>query len=240
MNQGRITAETRLGTGEGGANVSLQLAEDLLMNNESRISATAFDAANGGNVTINTRFIIAFPPKGPEGSDIIANAFLGNGGRVNVTAQSLFGIDFRKRLTPFNDITASSEFGNQGVVAINILGVDPARGLGNLPAEPGVPEPLEGCQPRGRRGTGSFVNTGRGGLSPNPTEPLGSNEVWRDVQIPTQLTENSAHAEMPSTSPTRNPGTIVEAQGWIINEKGNVELVAEMLSIKAQWDCRLR
>jgi filamentous hemagglutinin family protein len=226
MNQGRITAETREGKGEGGANITLRLAEDLLMSNESRISATAFEAANGGNVTINARFIVAFPPKGPEGSDIIANAFLGDGGRVNITAQRLFNIDFRKRLTPLNDITASSEFGNPGVVAIETLGVDPARGLSKLPSEPGTPEPLEGCQPSGRRATSSFVSTGRGGLPPNPTEALNNNTVQVPWITLDSDTENSASPTNSPTSTNSKPGQLVEAQGWEKLPNGQIRLTA--------------
>lgn len=180
LNRGRITAETRLGEGEGGANINLRLAGNLFLTNESLVSATAFDAANGGNVTINAQFLIAFPPIGPEGSDIIANAYLGNGGRVNVSAQRLFDIDFRKRRTPLNDITASSEFGNPGVVAIDELGIDPNRGLANLPGDPGNVEVRDGCQASVGQADVAFYNIGRGGLPPRPDEPFHADTLVTD------------------------------------------------------------
>jgi large exoprotein involved in heme utilization and adhesion len=68
-----------------------------------------------------------------EDSNIIANAFKGRGGNINITTQGLFGIEFHPRLTPQSDITASSEFGINGTVQINTPGIDPNRGLAQLP-----------------------------------------------------------------------------------------------------------
>ncbi|MGC1306440.1 MAG: filamentous hemagglutinin N-terminal domain-containing protein [Phormidesmis sp.] len=111
-----------------GGNISLSLNNLLLLRGGSSISAEAgtdevssfltpaSGLGNGGNVTIRTPFIVAIPG---ENSDISANARLGNGGRVNITAQGIFGTKFREQRTPQNDITASSEFGLSGIVAIN-------------------------------------------------------------------------------------------------------------------------
>jgi len=236
-NQGKIIAQTD--STEGG-NITLNVQDLLLMRHNSLISATAGTAqagGNGGNIMLNAQFIVAVPQ---ENSDITANAFLGNGGRVQITAQGVYGSKFRPYLTPTSDITASSEFGVNGVVEINTPGIDPARGLSELPSQPGTPKPVEGCQPGGLRATTRFIDAGRGGLSPSPTEPLSSNQVWRDVQLPTQLAENSTNAAKAAISPTTNPGQIVEAQGWIIDEKGNVKLVAEMPSVTAQEGCPRR
>ncbi|HEY9831155.1 MAG TPA: filamentous hemagglutinin N-terminal domain-containing protein, partial [Stenomitos sp.] len=132
LNQGTISAETGTSGAEGGANITLSGLDFLRMDNESLISASALGNANGGNVTIDSTFIVATPPTGPEGSDIIANADRGNGGRVNVTTQGLFGIQFRPQRTPKNDITVSSTFGLSGTFALNTPGVDPSRGLAQL------------------------------------------------------------------------------------------------------------
>ncbi|MEQ8959585.1 MAG: hypothetical protein RLP02_16960, partial [Coleofasciculus sp. C2-GNP5-27] len=114
LNYGTISAETAKSDAAGGANISLDDLNLLLLENESLISASALDQANGGNVTIDSTFIIALPPTGTEGSDIIANAVQGNGGRVSVTTQGLFDIAFRPQRTPLNDITVSSQFGLDG------------------------------------------------------------------------------------------------------------------------------
>jgi large exoprotein involved in heme utilization and adhesion len=115
LNRGTISAETaKSDAAEGGANIALSNLDFLRMDNESLISASALDTANGGNVTIDSTLIVATPPTGPEGSDIIANAEQGNGGRVNITTQGLFGIEFRPQRAPKNDITVSSTFGLSG------------------------------------------------------------------------------------------------------------------------------
>jgi filamentous hemagglutinin family protein len=83
LDQGQITAQTGSAQEQEGANINLRVSETLLLKNESLISTTANGRANGGNVDINTKFLIALPPTGLQGSDIIANAEFGNGGRIN-------------------------------------------------------------------------------------------------------------------------------------------------------------
>ncbi len=175
LDRGRITAETgKSGAEEEGANITLEISDLLILRNESLISAQAFDKADGGNITIlnATGFVIAFPPEGPKGSDIIAKAVFGSGGRIKITTQGLFGIEKRERLTPLNDITASSEFGLAGIVEINTSGIDPTRGLTNLPEETVESEVAEGCQAEAGEPDVTFYNIGRGGLPPRPDEPL--------------------------------------------------------------------
>jgi len=226
-NRGQITAETA--SGQGG-NINLKVQDVLLMRQGSRISTTAGTAkagGDGGNIGIDSLFIVAVPK---ENSDITANAYTGKGGNINITTQGIYGLEFRPRLTPFSDITASSEFGVNGNVQINTSGIDPSRGLNNLPVEPVTLEVTEGCQGEGKPGTVAFFNTGKGGLAPNPYEPKSSSNIWEDVPLSTPKTANS-------TSP---PQTIVEAQSWIVNEKGEVVLVAEIPVTRSQNRCRLR
>jgi len=64
-----------------------------------------------------------------ENSDITANAFQGNGGNINISTNTIFGLKFRSQLTPLSDITASSQFGLSGQVTINRLDIDPSKGL---------------------------------------------------------------------------------------------------------------
>ena len=163
---GRITAETRKSGEQEGANIILQISDLLTLSNESKISAEAFDKAKGGNITIrnDNGFIIAFPPEGPNGSDIIANADRGDGGSIGITTQELFGIEKREGPTRFNDITAKSNFGLEGTVEINTSGIDPTRGLNNLPEETVESEVAEGCQVQVTEPAVEFYDLGRGGL----------------------------------------------------------------------------
>jgi filamentous hemagglutinin family protein len=226
-NKASISGETASNLG---GNINLKVQDLLLMRNGSKISTTAGTAkagGDGGNMNIDSLFIVAVPK---ENSDITANAYTGKGGKINITTQAIYGLEKRPRLTPFSDITASSEFGLNGTVQINTSGIDPSRGLNNLPVEPVTLEVAEGCQGERKPGAISFFNTGRGGLVPNPYESLSSSNLWDDVSSPTPKAANS----------TTSPQTIVEAQSWLVNEKGEVVLVAESPVTRSQVRCRLR
>ena len=236
LDGGRLTAETQAGSG---ANISLQDLDLLLMRNQSLISAQAFNDANGGDITIDAEnsFIVAVPE---EDTDIIANASEGRGGNIQITTQGIFGIEERLAIpgNGTNDIDASSQFGVNGVVTINRPDVDPSQGLANFPDEPvNNVEVAEGCQAGGNQASIAFFNRGRGGLALNPYELISSSDIWEDVPRSTQRTENSARA---SASPATLSDKIVEAQGWIVNEKGEVTLVAQVPASRSQSRCRLR
>ncbi|VEP14386.1 Filamentous hemagglutinin family N-terminal domain [Hyella patelloides LEGE 07179] len=104
------------------ANITLEVAEALTLRNNSLISAQALENANGGNVSINSEFIISYPSSGNgNGNDILASAEQGNGGRISITAESLLGIEERRAFdnNATNDIDASSEVdGLDGTVSI--------------------------------------------------------------------------------------------------------------------------
>jgi large exoprotein involved in heme utilization and adhesion len=228
LNQGKLTAVTGTSSAEGGANITLQGLDLLRMDNESLISASALENANGGNVTIDSTLIIATPPKGSEGSDIVANAVRGNGGSVRITTQGLFGIEFRENRTPQNDITVSSDFGLDGVFEQNTPGVDPSRGLGDLPTDvvDGTRLIDNRCTPAGATQRSSFVITGRGGLPPSPTDPLeGESVITNWVTLDSQEENTNT---VPIANPTRTmPKQLVEAQSWVFDAKGQVILTAQ-------------
>ena len=116
LNNGTITATT---DSANGGNIVLNIADLLLLRNgngDALISATAGGQGTGGNLTIDTTFLVAFPN---ENSDITANASQGRGGNINITADGVFGIQFRNALTEFSDITATSDFGISGTVTLN-------------------------------------------------------------------------------------------------------------------------
>ena len=218
LDGGSFRGETR--SGDGG-NIEIDVADVLQLQNNSLISTTAGTAqtgGNGGDIAIETPngFIVA-----SQNSDITANAFAGRGGNINITAQALFGIQPRNRLTDRSDITATSQLNTDGQINIDTPDLDPTQGLANLPDAPGVPETLQGCD--ARRGRNSrFINGGRGGLPPVPMEPLETNDILEDIHPPPHWGDRSPASEW-------NGGDrIVEATGWIVNENGDVVLVAEM------------
>ena len=223
-NQGKILATTTLG--EGG-NIKLQPQDFLIMHRGSQISTSAGTekaGGNGGNITIDAPngFILAVPN---ENSDITANAFTGKGGRVDIKAFGIYGIQFRESPTPLSDITASSEFGTQGTVELNTPDIDPNSGLTELPTTPVDTKIAQGCYSPGYA-QNRFVITGRGGLPPNPKDILTPDAPQIDwVSLKSR---NNKRSLPPVTSKptTSTPKRIVEATGAVLNAKGQIVLTA--------------
>ncbi|MEY2832042.1 MAG: hypothetical protein RLZZ574_1300, partial [Cyanobacteriota bacterium] len=99
--------------GNHGGNINLD-TDSLKLFGQSNVTASAGGQGNGGNIQIDTEVLA-----GLENSDITANAIAGNGGNVTIDSDYIFGLESRQSLTPFNDITASSELGIDGTVIIS-------------------------------------------------------------------------------------------------------------------------
>jgi filamentous hemagglutinin family protein len=224
LDNGELIAQTA--SGEGG-NIYLKVDDLLSMRNNSLISAQAGNNGNGGNIDIDAQLIVAVPS---ENSDIVADADRGNGGNINITTQGIFGLEYRQERTPESDITASSRFGIAGTVNINQLTTDPSQGLTNLPTEvvDASNQMAQNCRAGGAAASEQsfFVVTGRGGLPPNPKEALSSEDVvvnW----VPLNPREENPSSPAVSTKATNAAQTpIVEAQGWVMNDLGQVVLTA--------------
>ncbi len=218
LDNGSITAET---ASNQGGNISLDIGNILGFDNSGEITATAGNNQNpgdGGNVTINADFILAFPTDNTY--EITANAFQGDGGNIEITTNSFFGREFV-------NITASSEFGLEGDVSIDILEIDPTKGLTELPANviDASQKITQGCTPQE---SGRFVATGRGGLPLSPNEPLrGTTVITNWVDEPTETTGKVNNQLAQTLAENKSNSKIIEAQGWIINAQGNLELVTE-------------
>jgi filamentous hemagglutinin family protein len=201
-------------------------SEDLVLRRGSSITTNAIGTATGGNITIDTGALAAL-----ENSDISANALQGPGGRVRINAQGIFGTEFRNQRTPESDITATSDLGSQfsGTVEINNPDVDPTQGLVALPAElvDASNQIAQGCAAGEGPTASEFIITGRGGIPPNPNEPLSGEAVMTEWATLEPGVENRSGAAS-ATNPIRvtAPPQIVEAQGWVIGPKGEVILTA--------------
>ena len=81
-----------------------------------------------------------------------------------------------------------------------------------------------GCSAAGEN---EFIITGRGGLPPNPRQVLSSNAVQVDWVELSASRENRSNTK-PATNSTIEsaPTTIVEANGWLKSDNGEVTLVA--------------
>lgn len=224
-NGGRLVAESASGDGGG---IDLQIDDFVLLRNNALISTTAGTeqaGGNGGNLRIDTGTILAVPN---EDSDLRANAFTGRGGNIDITANSIVGIEPRDRPTPLSDITASSEFGISGTITLNTPDADPTRGLVALPGDvvDASQQIAQNCA-AGNVTTeelSEFVVTGRGGLPPNPNELLNS----PPVAIPWATTEEVGQEDRISDRPLAipSPPEIIEARNWMIGSNGEVVLTA--------------
>ncbi|MDJ0633538.1 MAG: S-layer family protein [Xenococcaceae cyanobacterium MO_188.B29] len=219
-NDARINAATQAGDN---GNITLKVAEDIILRNNSLISAQAFKDATGGNLDIDARFIIAFPN---QNNDIIANAAQGNGGKIDIIAEALFGIEERPLDSRTNDINASSDNGFPGEINIQQPTIDPVSGLLELTQEVVDPAELIAQNVCTQTADSEFVDIGKGGLPQNPKDILAENAI--EVELVTPITvsaeEIKSNREIVTvkSSTNRKP----PAQGWIFHENGIVELVA--------------
>jgi filamentous hemagglutinin family protein len=221
-------------TSGGGGNINLQTGDLILRRGSSITTNARGNNIKGGNITIDTDNLVAVPK---EDSDISANAENSFGGRVIINAQGIFGTQFRDNPTPLSDITASSALGVQfnGVVQLNTPDIDLSRGLANLPTEvvDASNQIAQTCAAGGREARkNEFIVTGRRGMPSNPYEPLSSDEALEDVQPPLGFSSrrNSLPDAVRNVTPQSATGNqkpqIVEAQRWVINDKGQVVLTA--------------
>jgi filamentous hemagglutinin family protein len=215
LNNGGIFSQS---TSSTGGNLKLFATDYFLLRNNSLI-ATDSDSTgrngNGGNITINSPLIVATPGN----NDITANAYNGTGGKVNITSQGLFGIQYRPKGASFtNDITASSTFGQSGNVQINTPGVDPGKDTGELPAAPNDASNQISQTCGASQRENKFYITGRGGLPPNASEPQESEALWQDARATkTKLAATAANQPAQLAPP---------AIGWVFERNGRVRLIA--------------
>jgi filamentous hemagglutinin family protein len=225
LNNGSITASTVTG---GKGNVELR-SQTLTLNNNSLIATNSQGLEPGGNIQINTNFLVGY-----RNSDITANAVNARGGQVTVTADGIFGIAPRGRLTPESDITATSELGIEfnGIVQINTPNVDPSRGLDQLPD--GLinhQRIVASCEPV--RGS-EFIITGRGGLPEDASQTLRGGTVWEDLRVAQSATPKKASSLNSDNKLPSGKSSVLEAHGWITNTNGKVELVATASEVESR------
>ena len=211
------------------------------LDNQGSLNA-ASQTGNGGNITVRSRniqlrrqsqFSAAGSPTGvtKEGS-------------ININTQSLVLLEASSIITSANDPQGGS---NINIQPRNDLGlalfqspnsIINARGQLNIegdiqPSNPNIPQIevvdatnliADRCAPA-RRGS-SFVVTRRGGIPAIPEAPLGGENVLVDlVSMDTGEQVSRGAGEQVSKMPNSN-NEIIEATGWIINEQGQVVLVA--------------
>ncbi|MEM8723154.1 MAG: filamentous hemagglutinin N-terminal domain-containing protein [Cyanobacteria bacterium P01_G01_bin.39] len=217
--EGRIESITQGSTGTG-ANIDLDIANNIFLSGNSFISAQALGNANGGNLTIDTNVIVAF-----EGNnDMIASAEQGQGGNIDITAESLLGIK-AGTLNPFtSDINASSEFGLDGSVALNIPDINSIQGETDLSVnmvETGETTAQACSADRTTIAQNRLVIRGKGGIPTAPEMPLSST----DIMVDDESNDTDSASKLPQPIDT-SIGKIQPARGIKVTDKGGITLTA--------------
>ncbi|MGM3309261.1 two-partner secretion domain-containing protein [Anabaena sp. WFMT] len=214
-------------TNQEQASINLR-SQDLIMRNGSKITTNATGSnVIGGNITIVTDVLAA-----AENSDISANSTDFRGGKVTITTQGVFGTQFRDQLTPESDITAtgaSPEF--SGTVQINQLSTDPSQGLIDLSTSviDTDNQVAQGCAAGSKFASreNKFTIIGRGGLPSSPDDLFTGTRALVDLVELVSNQQNNPDIQPVGVS-DRIPTEIVEAQGWVVDAKGQVNLVAQI------------
>jgi filamentous hemagglutinin family protein len=234
LNQGFLTAETaKTNPNQQGANITLRGLDFLLLQNGSQISAKASNDATGGNIRIDARNGVVVAPLS-QGNDIIASADRGTGGNVTITSEQIFGLTKGVSGGSTNVVDVSSQFSNPGTVTFNTLDIDLSLGLITLPTVVVDASRLvdTSCSAASRTKFNELTVTGRGGLPPNPYEPLTSDAIWTDNRLPNitnqQKVSQSQHfSNQRAPLETKDHIVILPATGWVFNNKGEVTLIAD-------------
>ncbi|GAB4207295.1 MAG: hypothetical protein Fur006_65070 [Coleofasciculaceae cyanobacterium] len=222
----------------GGGNITLT-ADDIRLSNSSLISTSVKESTGGGgNIRINSTVFLAI-----EDSDILANAQAGPGGDIFIKSEAFLADIFsrglaepvgrnpgdfaRFRANDRVDISADSQLGSAGSKIYP--DIEQIRAVAELPADLVDPSELidRRCTPAGSAKKSSFTITGRGGLPPNPNNPLTNHEVWVDWITLEDKEARDNGAVTDAHSIPSPPQQLIEAQGWVINEKGQVVLTAQ-------------
>lgn len=213
----------------------------IQLRNGSEINAEAQSPFNeGGNITIETDTLTAV-----EDSDITANSQGGGGGNITINAEGIFGTEVRDGFfdTPQSDITATGRVFN-GTIEIPTPDVDPRTGLLQLPETPIDATSTIGHTPCAQGVGSEFVDRGRGGLPPIPSEALPGE--WTSVGLidfppnGQSRTREDLEIQSPETVAQPRVRALVEAQGWFVDVWGRAILTTQPSTLTFEGEQSLR
>lgn len=222
INRGKIQAKTN--QSEGG-NIFLRLSNQrvsLYMENNSEITAEAFRFANAGNITIDARGVILSRSLA-DNNDIVANAILGRGGRIEAAATLILNFRlFQEQRTPESDFKSFSE--NPFFPGELLLNTEESPNQTPLPEDP-LPNLMQpACQPGTRPGQRSeFVIRGLGGIPSRPDDAMSSEAIA--VGLATPIISSEQQATNLRDNSTQSP-ELVEARQFVKLPDGTIALVA--------------
>ena len=119
LQQAKINTAT---TKADGGNIRIDTPSYLYLDQSEISTSVAAETGNGGNIALNPEFLLL------DNSRIVAQAVAGDGGHIDIQTSALY--EFSPSL-----ISASSELGLDGIVAINTPDEDVSEGLVALIAQ---------------------------------------------------------------------------------------------------------
>ena len=145
-----------------GGNIHITSPGYLSLTQSAILTNVFAEKGNGGNITLNPEFVIL------NDSVIFAEAYEGKGGNIDITTTGIY--EFSE-----NIISASSQLGIDGIIAINTPEIDVIEGIFTLPVDILKSKSFkEGCN--SRKITNTFLNQGSHKILLNnlPQFPLSS------------------------------------------------------------------
>ena len=228
---GKIVANTA--SGEGG---SITVAADgsLILDNKSSISTTADQDGNGGNIAIAAENLVLL-----NSNRISADASQGNGGKITIDTTGLF-------VDSTSSITASSEVEqNKGTVEIFTLDLNSRLATDLIQKSSLIVENKvsRSCGTGLNLTKNQFRDVGRGGIPSNPLQETTSLETVSDLghnnyrtsqvsNFNTDKTHDKTQNSLTNTFSTKQ--SLTEANRWIVNSQGVLELVRQPVTAALQ------
>lgn len=210
-NTGSVNAISNSGIG---GEINLK-TNQLRLDENSTITATAKNNGNSGNISISTGSLIA-----QKNSEVTANAFQGSGGNISIDAEGLFLFDSSE-----NIFSASSELGVDGAIQINTpdITLQPQLEILELKLVATDKAITNSCLARSSQ-QGSFTINDNGGLPKNPNSNYsdagfsltGVNRLTSTTKQPSEIPENSRQQN----------SSAIPAQRMVETESGRIFLVA--------------
>jgi large exoprotein involved in heme utilization and adhesion len=158
LNNSTINTDT---TNADGGDITIKAQNLLYLYRSAITTSVQGGAGNGGNISIDPTFVVL------NGSDIIANAYGGNGGNINIVSDYFLS-------SPDSKVEASSQLGVSGTVNITAPEVDISGSLMILPSTYLDLTSLlrDRCAAFADEKASSLVVTGQGGMPMEPDDYL--------------------------------------------------------------------
>ncbi|MCC0175621.1 filamentous hemagglutinin N-terminal domain-containing protein [Waterburya agarophytonicola K14] len=221
-----ITAGTEF---QSGGNIELNVKDSLTLRENSLISARAFGDANGGNLDIEVKFLIANPN---ENNDILATAVRGNGGNINIGGDGIFGVleGLSQPPNSSNDIDASSEFGVDGTVNFDFPNFNESDFATNKSYEAIDENNLIGNNFCNLSVGSEYYFVGKGGIAVSPDRDLIVEDSWTDLRFfdDDQLASRQAIESIEATEKVKKVEMI---RGWVKDRQGKIVLTTNPVAI---------